>query len=148
MENTAQVSHAFLVKLVIRLMIHGAAGFLHKTETVRNTAGLPVMFQEHALPLGQSGTVFKGPPNSLRHGPLLSWHRIALQLRVETSPELVPGQGRAGRLRCRQAGRKWPLTLPRARLLIPNCSDCAPSALLPSQGAGVGVTGGGKRGTA
>lgn len=40
MENTAQISHAFLVKLVIRLMTHGAAGFLHRTETVGNVAWL------------------------------------------------------------------------------------------------------------
>lgn len=40
MENTAQISHAFLVKLVTQLMTHGAAGFLHKTETVRNIAWL------------------------------------------------------------------------------------------------------------
>lgn len=80
-------------------MTHGAAGFLHKTETIRNIAGLPVMFQEHVLLSGQSGTVFKGPPNSLRHGPLLSWNRMATQLRKETSPELVLGQGRAARLR-------------------------------------------------
>lgn len=39
-ENTAQISHAFLVKLVTQLMTHGAAGFLHKTETVRNIARL------------------------------------------------------------------------------------------------------------
>lgn len=30
----------FLVKLVTQLMIHGAAGFLHKTETIKNIARL------------------------------------------------------------------------------------------------------------
>ena len=38
MENTAQISEAFLVKLVTQLMTHRAAGFLHKTKPVRNIA--------------------------------------------------------------------------------------------------------------
>lgn len=32
MENTAQISDAFLVKLVTQLMRHGAAGFLHNAK--------------------------------------------------------------------------------------------------------------------
>ena len=37
MENTAQISDAFLVKLVTQLMTHRAAGFLHK-KPIRNIA--------------------------------------------------------------------------------------------------------------
>lgn len=115
MENTAPISHAFLVKLVIQLMTHGAAGFLHKTETVGNVARLACDVPgTHCLLDGAE--LFQDPPDSVCHGPLLPWSRTAGQIRQEPSPECALDQGRAARSRGGQAGR--PFTEPRP--LVPN----------------------------
>lgn len=69
MENTAQISDAFLVKLVTQLMTHGAAGFLHKTKTVRDIAQFALNVPGTCSAFRMDGTGFKGHPNSLQNGP-------------------------------------------------------------------------------
>lgn len=63
MENTAQISDAFLVKLVTQLMTHGAAGFCTKQKTVRDIAQFALNVPGTCSAFRMDGTGFKGHPN-------------------------------------------------------------------------------------
>lgn len=79
MENAAPISLAFLVKLVIRLMTPGAAGFSHKTETVGNVSLVGVRRSRNTLCSLEGEALFWAPPNSVRQGPLLRQRPVAGQ---------------------------------------------------------------------
>lgn len=103
MENVAQVSAAFLGKLVIQLTTRRAAGSLHKAKPVRNPSWLPPAIPGTRSVFRIRWNCVQGHPHSLRHGILPSGSLIATRLHEEMSPEAGAWRGQGCR-RERQPG--------------------------------------------
>lgn len=128
MENTARISDAVPVTLVIQLMMLWAAGFLHQTTAIRRNLAVPhLTFQEHGLFSESGGTVFRV---TLTPSDTVSFPAGAERLFGSVKKHLENlrlGQGRAAGWRGRQGWRE-------AAIQVHGCQRSSSAGRLPRAG--------------